>query len=162
LEAAFQQEVKANYTEIRKIQRATTNGHPYFASYRPALSVSDEERDAIYEAEWQHGGLRFRAAFADLLTDKAANDTAAEFIRAKIRETVHDPAVAERHMPRDHPFATKRPPIDTRYSETYNRQNVTLVDVRESPIAEITPTGCAPRRASTRSTTSSSPPASTP
>jgi cation diffusion facilitator CzcD-associated flavoprotein CzcO len=141
METAFQREIKENYAEIRNTQRATTNGHPFHVSDRPAFSVSDEERTAIYEELWGRGGLRFRAAFADLLTDKDANDTAAEFIRTKIRETVHDPATAERLMPRDHPFATKRPPIDTRYFETYNRDNVTLVDVRESPIVEATPTG---------------------
>jgi cation diffusion facilitator CzcD-associated flavoprotein CzcO len=141
MEAEFQREVKQNYAEIRNTQRATINGHPFHVSDRPAFSVSDEERTAIYEELWRRGGLRFRAAFADLLTDKDANDTAAEFIRAKIRETVHDPATAEKLTPRDHPFATKRPPIDTRYFETYNRDNVTLVDVRESPIVEATPTG---------------------
>jgi cation diffusion facilitator CzcD-associated flavoprotein CzcO len=141
MDAAFQREVKETYAEIRNTQRATINGHPFHVSDRPAFSVSDEERTAIYEELWGRGGLRFRAAFADLLTDKDANDTAAEFIRAKIRETVHDPATAEKLTPRDHPFATKRPPIDTRYFETYNRDNVTLVDVRESPIVEATPTG---------------------
>ncbi|GAA1205950.1 NAD(P)/FAD-dependent oxidoreductase [Pseudonocardia alaniniphila] len=141
MEAAFEREVKANYAEIRDTQRATINGHPFHVSDRLAFSVSAQERTAIYDELWVRGGLRFRAAFADLLTDKDANDTAAEFIRAKIRETVHDPVTAEKLMPRDHPFATKRPPIDTRYFETYNRGNVTLVDVRESPIVEATPAG---------------------
>jgi cation diffusion facilitator CzcD-associated flavoprotein CzcO len=103
--------------------------------------VRDDERRTIYEAAWARGGLRFRAAFSDLLTSKEANDTASEFIRAKIRETVRDPATAEKLVPYDHPFATKRPPIDTDYFETYNRDNVTLVDIRHAPIEEITPTG---------------------
>jgi cation diffusion facilitator CzcD-associated flavoprotein CzcO len=141
MDPAFQREVKANYEEIRRKQRESTNGHPFEMSPRSALELSDEERRAVYEAAWERGGLRFRAAFADLLTSKEANDTASEFIREKIRETVRDPATAETLVPRDHPFATKRPPIDTDYFETYNRDNVTLVDVRKSPIVEITPDG---------------------
>jgi cation diffusion facilitator CzcD-associated flavoprotein CzcO len=141
MEAAFQREVKDGYAAIRRTQRASTNGHPFEVSDRPALSVSDEERRAVYEAAWERGGLRFRAAFADLLTSKEANDTASEFLRAKIREIVRDPGTAEKLVPRDHPFATKRPPIDTDYFETYNRDDVTLVDVRGTPIVEITSEG---------------------
>jgi cation diffusion facilitator CzcD-associated flavoprotein CzcO len=141
MDPAFQREVKADYGAIRRAQRETTNGHPFGPDPRSALSVLEDERQTIYEAAWQRGGLRFRAAFADLLTSKEANDTASEFIRAKIRETVLDPATAEKLVPYDHPFATKRPPIDTDYFETYNRDNVTLVDVRESPIVEITASG---------------------
>jgi cation diffusion facilitator CzcD-associated flavoprotein CzcO len=141
IDPAFQREVKAHYPEIRRKQRESTNGHPFDVNPQSALSVSEDERQRTYEAAWQRGSLRFRATFADLLTNKAANDTASEFIRTKIRQTVRDPVTAEKLVPRDHPFATKRPPIDTDYFETYNRDNVTLVDVRESPIVEITPTG---------------------
>ncbi|NMH99529.1 flavin-containing monooxygenase [Pseudonocardia acidicola] len=141
MEREFQRDVKANYDAIRRQQRASTNGHPFEISDTPALSVPDEERRAVYEAAWERGGLRFRAAFADLLVDKEANDTASEFIRGKIRDIVLDPETAEKLLPRDHPFATKRPPIDTQYFETYNRDNVTLVDVRQSPIEEVTSTG---------------------
>ncbi|HYH32238.1 MAG TPA: NAD(P)/FAD-dependent oxidoreductase [Pseudonocardia sp.] len=141
MDAAFQREVKAGYAGIRRKQRESTNGHPFDVDPRPALSVPDDERRTVYEAAWQRGGLRFRAAFADLLTSEEANDTASEFIRAKIRETVRDPATAEALLPRDHPFATKRPPIDTDYFETYNRDDVTLVDVRQAPIVEITRDG---------------------
>jgi cation diffusion facilitator CzcD-associated flavoprotein CzcO len=135
------QAIKDDYAEIRRVQRESTNGHPFVISSRSALDPADDERRAIYEAAWEHGGLRFRASFSDLLSDRAANDTASDFIRAKIREVVRDPEVAERLTPRDHGFATKRPPIDTHYFETYNRENITLVDVRETPIEEITPTG---------------------
>jgi cation diffusion facilitator CzcD-associated flavoprotein CzcO len=141
LAPAEQAEVKRNYDAIRDLQRSTTNGHPYRISERTALSVTDDERDAIYAAAWERGGLRFRASFADLLTDADANETASEFIRARIAETVQDAGVAEMLTPRDHPFATKRPPIDTHYFETYNRDDVTLVDVKASPIEEVTPTG---------------------
>ena len=108
---------------------------------RNAFDVDDEERMAIYEAAWQKGGLQFRANFQDMLTSKAANDTAAEFIKQKIRQIVKDPETAEKLANIDHPYAAKRPPIDTNYFDTYNRENVSLVDVRADPIAAITPTG---------------------
>jgi cyclohexanone monooxygenase len=79
--------------------------------------------------------------FNDLIIDEKANDTAAEFIRERIRERVKDPDIAELLTPRDHPFMTKRPPLENGYYETFNRDNVTLVDVRKAPIQEITPRG---------------------
>jgi len=83
---------------------ATPNGHPFAICDRSAHDVTPEVRQAIYEAAWEKGGLQFRAAFRDLLTDKAANDTAAEFIRQKIREVVKDPATAAKLADIDHPF----------------------------------------------------------
>jgi cation diffusion facilitator CzcD-associated flavoprotein CzcO len=104
--------------------------------------VSDEERQVIYEAGWQEGGFKFLLnSFFDIGADRRANDTASEFIRAKIRDIVKDPEVAEKLVPVDHPFTSKRPLIDTNYFDTYNRDNVTLVDIRHAPIEEITPTG---------------------
>jgi cation diffusion facilitator CzcD-associated flavoprotein CzcO len=105
------------------------------------LEVSAEDRQAMVEEAWERGGLRFRATFKDILLDKAANDTAAEFIRDKIRSIVRDPVTAAKLSDIDHPYATKRPPIDTNYFETYNRDNVSLVDVRADPIVRITPRG---------------------
>ena len=137
----FQSWVRANYDQIRAITRQSPNGHPFLIAERPALSVDDDERQALYEAAWAHGGLQFRATFKDLLTSKEANDTASDFLRAKIAEIVKDRTVAEKLTPRDHPFATKRPPIDTDYFETFNRDNVTLIDLRAAPIQEITETG---------------------
>lgn len=138
---AQQREIKANYAAIREKVRSTTNAHPWDVAPESALDLSEEERQARYEAAWEKGGLRFRAAVRDMLTDPAANETAAEFIRGKIRQIVHDPAIAERLTPRDHPFAAKRPPIDTNYFETFNRDNVTLVDLRATPIERIEPGG---------------------
>jgi len=80
-------------------------------------------------------------AFADLFVNQDANETAAEFVRAKIRDVVRDPAVAEKLLPRDYPFGTKRSCVDTGYYETFNRDNVTLVNTRSTPIEEITATG---------------------
>lgn len=142
-----QEQVKANYDGIRRKQRESTNGHPFDVNEKSPLEVPEEERRATYEAAWETGGLRFRAAFNDLITNKEANDTASEFIRDKIRETVENPQTAEKLIPYDHPFATKRPPIDTEYFETYNRYNVSLVDVKESPIKEATPKGLRTRDA---------------
>src|SRR5436305_1628555 len=81
------------------------------------------------------------ATFNDVLTNAKANDTASDFIRTKIKAIVKDPKVAEMLTPRDHGFATKRPPIDTNYFETFNRDNVLLVDLKAEPIVEITETG---------------------
>ncbi len=141
LDPEFLRWAKENHAEIRRVMHSTTNGHPFTISELSALAATPEERRAAYEAAWEKGGLQFRAAFSDLLTDKAANDTAAEFIRAKIREIVKDPETAERLTNFDHPFAAKRPPIDTEYFETFNRPNVALVDVRANPIECATPKG---------------------
>jgi cation diffusion facilitator CzcD-associated flavoprotein CzcO len=134
-------DIQTNYPALREKARSTLNGHPWDNDEKSALDVPPEVRQARYEAAWEVGGLRFRAAFADLLRNKEANDTAAEFIRAKIRSIVKDPATAAKLTPTDHPFATKRPPIDTNYFETYNRDNVDLVDLKATPIVEITETG---------------------
>jgi len=109
---------------------------------KAAFDVSEAERNAAYEAKWQEGGsISFLYAFKDLLVNKAANDTASEFVRNKIRGIVKDPRTAELLAPKDHPIGTKRLCLDTGYYETYNRDNVTLVDARSDPIAEITATG---------------------
>jgi cyclohexanone monooxygenase len=106
-----------------------------------ALDVSPEARQRIYEERWAVGGTAFMAAFNDLITNQAANDSAADFVRAKIRATVKDPETAEALCPYDYPIGTKRICIDTGYFETYNRPNVTLVDLRKTPIVSITPKG---------------------
>jgi cation diffusion facilitator CzcD-associated flavoprotein CzcO len=137
----FKRYMKAHTAEIRGVMHSSPNGHSFSIRPRLALDSSPEERQALYEAAWRKGGLEFRATFQDLLVSKAANDTAAEFIRAKIRSIVKDPATAAVLSDIDHPFAAKRPPIDTHYFETYNRDNVTLVDVRAAPIVCATPEG---------------------
>jgi cation diffusion facilitator CzcD-associated flavoprotein CzcO len=137
----FVRYVREHHDEIREVMRATPNGHPFRISRTKALEVSEAEREAVYEAAWKKGGLQFRASFQDLVLDKAANDTAAEFIKRKIREIVKDPKTAEMLADIDHPYAAKRPPIDTDYFETFNRENVRLVDLRAEPIERITPAG---------------------
>jgi len=143
MDPAEEAQHKSEYSERRRLAYDTPFG---IAGYPPptksALEVSKEERDRIYEANWQRGGsISFLYSFTDLLLNKEANDTAAEFVRNKIRATVKDPETAETLCPNDHPIGTKRLVLDTNYYETYNRDNVTLVNARKAPIQEITPTG---------------------
>ena len=147
LTSEFKRYVKENTAEIRRVTRASANGHPWLVDERSALEISPEERQTLYEKAWKTGGLRFRAVFRDLVTDNAANDTASAFIKAKIREIVKDPVTATKLADIDHPYAAKRPPIDTDYFETFNRENVKLVDIRADPIERITPRGIRTRDA---------------
>ena len=133
--------VKPNYDKILEDARWSLGGTPIDEPDRSALDVTAEERREIYEASWAEGGGYFIFAFNDTYHDRRANDTVSEFIRSKIRETVKDPETAEKLLPVDHPFGSKRALIDTDYFETYNRDNVKLVDIRHSPIQEITPKG---------------------
>jgi cation diffusion facilitator CzcD-associated flavoprotein CzcO len=108
---------------------------------KPAVETSHEERQCAFEQRWQRGGVALLGTFNDLVISKEANDAAAGFVRSKIREIVHDPNVAEKLMPKDYPIGTKRMCVDTNYYATFNRNNVQLVDVRATPIQEITPAG---------------------
>jgi cation diffusion facilitator CzcD-associated flavoprotein CzcO len=137
----FKQYVKHNAREIRATTHQTYNGMGFKVEDRKAVETSPEERETLYEAAWQRGGLQFRATFQDMLVSKEANDTAADFIKRKIRSIVKDPKTAEILADIDHPYAAKRPPIDTDYFETYNRPNVTLVDVKAAPIRRISEAG---------------------
>jgi cyclohexanone monooxygenase len=143
MDPAKERRHKAEYTARRAAAYETPfgiAGHP--PPTRSALDVTPEERNAAYEAKWNEGGsISFLYAYTDLLVNKAANDTASEFVRDKIRSIVKDPKTAELLAPKDHPIGTKRLCLDTNYYETYNRDNVTLVDVRSAPIQEITEKG---------------------
>jgi cation diffusion facilitator CzcD-associated flavoprotein CzcO len=141
LDDAFKAYCKDHPDEIRTILHATPNGHPFYISETSALSLSEQERHAVYEKAWEKGGLRFRASFKDLLSSEEANKTAAEFIKQKIRSMVKDPRKAQVLSDIDHPFAAKRPPIDTHYFETYNLAHVDLIDIRENPIDSMTEEG---------------------
>ena len=135
-------DVKKNYDEIWEKARHSTGGFPFDAIEKSALEATPEERQAAYEEGWAEGGFKFVfGSFNDISLDLRANATASEFIRSKIRETVDDPETAEKLVPRDHPFTSKRALIDTNYFETYNRDNVELVDIRHAPIEAITPKG---------------------
>ncbi len=134
-------EVKAHYAERREAARNSPSGLGFAPSRQSALEVSEEERRTTYEAAWRRMGFGFVLAYYDLILDQAANDTAADFIREKIGALVDDPETREKLMPRGFPFATKRPSVDSDYYPTFNRDDVTLVDVRTDPIEAVTPTG---------------------
>jgi cyclohexanone monooxygenase len=135
---------KANRAQNRHLERVSTGG---FLSSNPneklALEVSEEERRAEFEKRWAVGGFAMGAAFADITVDPAANATIAGFVAEKIAGIVKDPRVADLLTPKTYPFATKRLCVDTGYYQVFNRDNVTLVDARATPIARITPTGLA-------------------
>jgi cyclohexanone monooxygenase len=134
--------MKADYRAWRHAQRTSGFGLPVEQATQSALEVSDEERNAKYEAGWQKGTLvSILAGYTDTLTNREANETAAEFVRQKIRERVHDPEVAEALCPRSYPFGTKRPCLDTGYYETFNKTHVHLVDLRKTPLVELTESG---------------------
>jgi len=108
---------------------------------RRVFDVSAAERTQIFEDYWETGGLRFRGCFEDLITSKTANNEAANFLKSKIRDVVQDPETADKLATIDHPYGAKRPPIDTNYFETFNRDNVALIDLRADPIERITAAG---------------------
>ena len=143
LEPETERQHKAEYVERRRAAFDTPfaiSGHP--PPTQSALEATLEERQHSYETKWQAGGsISFLFAYTDLLLSKEANETASEFVRQKIRGIVRDPQVAELLAPKDHPLGTKRLCLDTNYYETYNRDNVTLVNARAAPIEEITPAG---------------------
>lgn len=133
---------KADYAAIRDASRNHFLGVPYTDVQPSALAVSPDERRQIFEDRWNRGGFRFFIdAFGDILFDQAANDTAADYIRERIRERVTDPAKAELLSPTGYPYGTKRPPLETDYYEAYNRDSVDLVDVKANPIDAVTPKG---------------------
>nr|AMK59178.1 flavin-binding monooxygenase [uncultured bacterium UPO43] len=140
--ADYEQSIKSRYAALRRQARESFGGIPFDQIQPSALAVSPEERRQVYERCYAEGGFRlFFDSFADLLIDPEANRTAAEFVHEKIRSRVKDPAVAELLCPKDHPYGTKRPPLEMDYYETYNRDNVRLVDLHRTPIEAITPQG---------------------
>jgi cyclohexanone monooxygenase len=129
-------------TEHNRKARESLFGVPWDITMQTALSVPQDERRKQYEAAWSAGGATpMLVAYVDLLVDENANATVADFVRGKIRGIVKNPAVAALLSPNDHPLGTKRICVDTNYYDTYNRDNVTLVDLRQQPIVELTETG---------------------
>ena len=141
LTAQAEKEGVEHFAERRKFTQESFLGLSVPGNEKSALEVAPEERQALYEERWQMGGLPMYGAFIDIMVDPRANETAQEFFAAKIREKVTDPDVAEKLIPKGYPFGGKRICVDTGYFETFNRDNVTLVDVNEQPIQRITPTG---------------------
>ena len=123
-----------HFAEFRAVARQSGFGSSNVFNAQSALEVTPEERAAQFESRWETGGVAFLGSYMDLLFNEDANALAAEFVRNKIRETVHDAEVAESLAPKDHPFGTKRLCVDIDYFETYNRPNVSLVDLKKTPI----------------------------
>jgi cation diffusion facilitator CzcD-associated flavoprotein CzcO len=136
---AYIKQTKEHFHEIKKDMRESAYGMPYKSVDCSALDVTKKEREQLYEKAWERGDF-FAGTFNDLLISEAANETVATFIRSKIRETIHDSEIAKKLTP-SHYYGTKRPIKDTNYFETFNRENVTLVDVKQAPIVEMTSTG---------------------
>jgi cyclohexanone monooxygenase len=133
--------IKADYDGYWDSVRHSASAFGIHESDVPFDSVPPEEREAIFEAQWNSGGgFQFMlGCFADVIVSREANDAATDFIRRKIREIVKDPVVADKLSPTD--LYAKRPLCDDGYYETFNRDNVTLVDVKAHPIVAITPKG---------------------
>jgi cyclohexanone monooxygenase len=133
---------KANYAAIKENIRNSYFGFELNFILKSALEASPEERERVFEEMWDQGGFPFWLGnYQDMFFSKEANEICAEFLRKKIRDAVKDPVVAEKLIPKSYPYGTKRQPLDTNYFETFNKSNVLLVDVTETPIEEITPSG---------------------
>ncbi|MCX7383484.1 MAG: NAD(P)/FAD-dependent oxidoreductase [Alphaproteobacteria bacterium] len=137
----YEQSWKRDYATRREEARHMRSGVLSPLNDKSALADDAAARRDNYEARWSLGGTYFMQSYNDLALNKASNDTAVEFVHAKIRETVSNPSVAAKLLPTNHPIGTKRICVDTHYYETYNRANVTLVDLHETPINRITPEG---------------------
>jgi len=132
--------IKADYPAMRNRAWRMHNGLDFHLNAASAVAASSADRQREYEARWAQGGVTFMGAFSDLLFDSAANDTAAEFVRSKIRETVRDAKLAQLLSPRSI-IGCRRLCVDTGYWETFNRPNVSLVDLSNAPIEQITRDG---------------------
>ncbi len=138
---AYETEWKDDYPARRMEMRYTSQGALKDLNDEPALEVSAARRAEVYEARWASGGSTLLGAFNNLLTDSAANETAAEFVRSKIRTIVKDKQTAALLCPDDHPIGTKRICIDSGYYETFNCEHVELVDIKNEPISRFTQSG---------------------
>ncbi|MGJ3508000.1 flavin-containing monooxygenase [Enemella sp. A6] len=134
-------EYKANYAERRAMSWTSGGGSPHRPHPQSALDVSPEERARAYEERWKLGGVLFSKTFPDQLSNLEANHTAREFWENKIREVINDPEVAEQLIPNDHPIGAKRICTDSDYYETFNRDNVELVNLKRTPLEGMDATG---------------------
>ena len=137
-----QKNIKKSYPEIFKKCKESFGSFLHDFDERSALEVPAEERERLYEKLWAQPGFGlWLGNFHDILTNQEANDTVSEFVRKKIKEQVNDPETAEKLCPKDHGFGTRRVPLESGYYKAYNRPNVHLVDISETPIEEITHSG---------------------
>jgi len=135
------EKVKETYPERREYLRRSRSGATYEYATVPALDTPAEVRQAEFERRWKIGGANFMHAYTDLVKIREANELAAQFVRDKIAATIRDPETARKLMPTSYPIGTKRICLDTDYYATYNRDNVSLIDLLEEPLQTITATG---------------------
>jgi cation diffusion facilitator CzcD-associated flavoprotein CzcO len=139
---AEMKDIQARYDEIFALCRTSPGCYIHAPDPRRTLEVSPEDREAFWEKLYSSPGFGvWMGQFSDTLTDREANRLASEFIARKIRQRVKDPVVAEKLIPKNHGLGTRRVPLETGYYEVYNQPNVELVDINETPIERITPTG---------------------
>ena len=142
IDAETQRKIKASYPEIFARCRETYACFVHTIDPRGTFEVTAEEREAFFEKLYAEPGFGiWQGNFRDILTDRAANKAISDFVARKIRERVKDPKVAEKLIPKDHGFGTRRVPLETKYYEVYNQPNVELVDIKQTPIERITPQG---------------------
>jgi len=140
MDAEHQEYVKSNYAQLREQAASTRNGHLTQPYPHSAMAVGEADREKQYAARWRQGGLAVIGSFNDLTVSQASNQTAAEFVKAKIRELVDDPETAKRLSPTTK-IGCKRLCVDSGYYETFNRTNVSLIDINETPISSIESNG---------------------
>jgi cation diffusion facilitator CzcD-associated flavoprotein CzcO len=134
--------IKDRYKDIFEACKSSFAGFIHTADSRKALDVTAAERNDFYEELYASPGFGiWMGNFRDVLVDEEANKTLSEFVERKIRERVNNPEIAEKLVPKDHGFGTRRVPMETRYYEVYNQENVLLVDLNETPIEAITTQG---------------------
>ncbi|WP_176052723.1 flavin-containing monooxygenase [Paraburkholderia caribensis] len=147
MEDDYERRMKANYAELRRMEWQSpggfvcVGGEPRQPLRVSAMSVTAEERQREFHVRWNAGGLCLYTSYNDLMTNETANAELSEFVRTKLRAKIDDPALADKLVPRDHPILTKRLCADSGYFEAFNRDNVSLVDLRETPIESITKRG---------------------
>ena len=134
-------EIQDNYDRILRNAHESGFGMPFETAYPTAEDLSMEEVREILEPRWQEGGFRFMLTFEDLIINPETNEKVSEFVREQIRETVDDSEMAEKLVPKGHYYATKRPPLHTNYYQTFNEDQVSLVDVTETPIERMITSG---------------------
>ena len=142
IDAAEMAEIRKTYPEIFKRCQETFACFVHTPDPRGTFEVTAEEREAFFEQQYASPGFGiWQGNFRDILTDRKANAAISDFVARKIRQRVKDPAIADKLIPRDHGFGTRRVPMETHYYEVYNQPNVRLVDIKETPIERITAKG---------------------
>ncbi|WAC89194.1 flavin-containing monooxygenase [Mycobacterium sp. Aquia_213] len=134
-------EIKAGYAQRRRLSWRSGGGSPHLTAAKPAMEFTPAERRAAFERRWELGGVLFSKTFPDQMTDLEANEEARKFYEEKVRAVIDDPAVADLLIPTDHPIGTKRICTDSNYFQTFNRPNVSLISVRDTPIDSIDAAG---------------------